>query len=87
MKHLKHEASSMVAGYSAEEISTPHQFQPYGDIFTIKIDGTGLHRLTHGESSCPETECKLAPAGVIISSLAEDNKSVWTRQHWQIKIN
>ncbi|CAL8471581.1 g11123 [Coccomyxa elongata] len=39
--------TSDFAGYSAEEISTPHQFQPYGDIFTINMDGTGLRRLTH----------------------------------------
>ena len=38
-----------VAGYSAEEISTPHQFQPYGDLFAIDTDGTNLRRLTHGK--------------------------------------
>ncbi len=25
----------------------PHQPQPYGDLFAIRIDGTGLLRLTH----------------------------------------
>ncbi len=37
---------SQRAGYSAEEISLPHQFQPYGDLFLIRTDGTGLVRLT-----------------------------------------
>ena len=41
--------TSDFAGYSAEEIALPHQFQPYGDLFSIKIDGTNLQRLTHGE--------------------------------------
>ena len=41
--------TSDFAGYSAEEIALPHQFQPYGDLFTIKIDGTDLQRLTHGK--------------------------------------
>ena len=40
--------TSDFAGYSAEEIALPHQFQPYGDLFSINIDGTDLQRLTHG---------------------------------------
>lgn len=39
--------TSQRAGYSAEEISLPFQFQPYGDLFAIRLDGTGLIRLTH----------------------------------------
>nr|XP_024383837.1 uncharacterized protein LOC112286315 [Physcomitrium patens]PNR61619.1 hypothetical protein PHYPA_000042 [Physcomitrium patens] len=35
------------AGVSAEPISFPHAYQPYGTIFVINIDGTGLTRLTH----------------------------------------
>ena len=35
------------AGYSAEEVALPHQPQPYGDLFAIGTDGTGLVRLTH----------------------------------------
>ena len=41
------------AGYSAEEIALPHQFQPYGDLFAINIDGTDLQRLTHGRCFLP----------------------------------
>jgi Tol biopolymer transport system component len=39
--------TSQRAGLSAEEVSLPHQFQPYGDLFAIRLDGTGLVRLTH----------------------------------------
>jgi Tol biopolymer transport system component len=39
--------TSQRAGYSAEEISLPHQPQPYGDLFAVRVDGTGLLRLTH----------------------------------------
>ncbi|HXG08737.1 MAG TPA: hypothetical protein VNK04_03020 [Gemmataceae bacterium] len=39
--------TSQRAGYSAEEISLPRQPQPYGDLFIIRLDGTGLLRLTH----------------------------------------
>jgi Tol biopolymer transport system component len=39
--------TSQRAGLSAEEISLPHQPQPYGDLFAIRLDGSGLMRLTH----------------------------------------
>ena len=39
--------TSQRAGYSAEEISLPSQPQPYGDLFIVRTDGTGLRRLTH----------------------------------------
>jgi Tol biopolymer transport system component len=39
--------TSRRAGFSAEEISLPHQPQPYGDLFAVQLDGTGLVRLTH----------------------------------------
>ncbi|KAJ7297871.1 hypothetical protein O6H91_Y031900 [Diphasiastrum complanatum] len=38
--------TSDIAGVSAEPISVPHQFQPYGDLFVAKADGTELVRLT-----------------------------------------
>ncbi|KAB2093157.1 hypothetical protein ES319_A02G077700v1 [Gossypium barbadense] len=34
-------------GISAEPISNPHHYQPYGEIFTMKLDGSDLKRLTH----------------------------------------
>ncbi|KAJ7528541.1 hypothetical protein O6H91_15G007500 [Diphasiastrum complanatum] len=39
--------TSDFAGISAEPISVPHQFQPYGEIFIAKTDGTDIQRLTH----------------------------------------
>jgi hypothetical protein len=35
------------AGVSAEPIAFPHAYQPYGTIFVINVDGTGLTRITH----------------------------------------
>ncbi|XP_020263243.1 uncharacterized protein LOC109839225 [Asparagus officinalis] len=39
--------TSDYAAVSAEPISNPHHYQPYGEIFTIKIDGSDIRRLTH----------------------------------------
>ncbi|KVH88570.1 Six-bladed beta-propeller, TolB-like protein [Cynara cardunculus var. scolymus] len=39
--------TSDYAAVSAEPISNPHHYQPYGDIFTMKLDGSELTRLTH----------------------------------------
>src|SRR5206468_2631900 len=39
--------TSKRAGFSAEEISLPRQPQPYGELFAVRVDGTGLVRLTH----------------------------------------
>uniref|UniRef100_A0A803M7A3 Uncharacterized protein n=1 Tax=Chenopodium quinoa TaxID=63459 RepID=A0A803M7A3_CHEQI len=35
-----------MGGVTAEPVSFPNQFQPYGDLFIVKLDGTGLRRLT-----------------------------------------
>jgi Tol biopolymer transport system component len=39
--------TSKRAGFSAEEVSLPNQPQPYGELFAVRLDGTGLIRLTH----------------------------------------
>ena len=39
--------TSQRAGLSAEEVSLPDQPQPYGDLFIVRPDGSGLRRLTH----------------------------------------
>uniref|UniRef100_A0A0C9S6Z3 TSA: Wollemia nobilis Ref_Wollemi_Transcript_10203_2362 transcribed RNA sequence n=1 Tax=Wollemia nobilis TaxID=56998 RepID=A0A0C9S6Z3_9CONI len=39
--------TSDYAGVSAEPISVPHQFQPYGEIFMAKVGGSDVRRLTH----------------------------------------
>jgi hypothetical protein len=48
--------TSQRAGYSAEEITLAHQPQPYGDLFAVRVDGSGLLRLTHNafEEGTPE---------------------------------
>ncbi|GAB4837559.1 hypothetical protein Ancab_002410 [Ancistrocladus abbreviatus] len=35
------------AGISAEPISYPHQYQPYGEVFVANVDGSGIQRMTH----------------------------------------
>ncbi|KAI3464549.1 hypothetical protein Pfo_021212 [Paulownia fortunei] len=54
--------ASDYAGVSAEPISNPHHFQPYGDIFVIKSDGSGIQRLTHNsyEDGTPAWSPKFA---------------------------
>lgn len=39
--------TSDYAAVSAEPISNPHHYQPYGEIFTVNIDGSNVRRLTH----------------------------------------
>lgn len=39
--------TSDYAGVSAEPIAWPHAYQPYGEIFVIDVDGSGLTRMTH----------------------------------------
>ncbi|KFK30736.1 hypothetical protein AALP_AA6G020600 [Arabis alpina] len=35
-----------LGGITAEPVTIPNQFQPYGDLYVVKVDGTGLKRLT-----------------------------------------
>ncbi|PHU13407.1 hypothetical protein BC332_14612 [Capsicum chinense] len=35
-----------LSGVTAEPVSLPNQFQPYGDLYLVKLDGSGLRRLT-----------------------------------------
>lgn len=39
--------TSDYAAVSAEPISNAHHYQPYGEIFVVNLDGSGIHRLTH----------------------------------------
>ncbi|XP_022151682.1 uncharacterized protein LOC111019596 [Momordica charantia] len=38
--------TSNLGGVTVEPVSLPNQFQPYGDLFVVRLDGTGLRRLT-----------------------------------------
>ena len=50
--------------------SLPHQPQPYGDLFAVRLDGTGLIRLTHNgfeegtPAWGPEVDAKASAEGV-----------------------
>ncbi|KAK7407679.1 hypothetical protein VNO78_09690 [Psophocarpus tetragonolobus] len=35
-----------LGGVSADPVGLPNQFQPYGDLYVVRLDGTGLRRLT-----------------------------------------
>ncbi|KAB1202663.1 Protein TolB [Morella rubra] len=35
-----------LGGVTGEPVSWPNQFQPYGDLYVIRLDGSGLRRLT-----------------------------------------
>lgn len=35
-----------LGGVTAEPVSLPNQYQPYGDLYLVKLDGSGLRRLT-----------------------------------------
>ncbi|XP_057484435.1 uncharacterized protein LOC130770846 [Actinidia eriantha] len=35
-----------LGGVTAEPVSIPNQFQPYGDLYVVRLDGSGLRRLT-----------------------------------------
>ncbi|CAH9069526.1 unnamed protein product [Cuscuta epithymum] len=35
-----------LGGVTAEPVSLPNQFQPYGDLYIVRLDGTSLQRLT-----------------------------------------
>jgi Tol biopolymer transport system component len=43
--------ASGYAGTSAEEVSLPRTDEPFGELFAIRADGSGLIRLTHNGSS------------------------------------
>ncbi|GFP93617.1 protein tolb [Phtheirospermum japonicum] len=35
-----------LGGVTAEPVGLPNQFQPYGDLYVVRLDGSGLQRLT-----------------------------------------
>lgn len=48
-----------LGGVTAEPVSWPNQYQPYGDLYLIRLDGTGLRRLTCNgyENGTPAWHC------------------------------
>ncbi|KAM0053914.1 putative transcription factor WD40-like family [Helianthus debilis subsp. tardiflorus] len=35
-----------IGGVTVDPVSVPNQFQPYGDLYVVRLDGSGLRRLT-----------------------------------------
>lgn len=62
----------------AESISMPNQFQPYGDLWICRVDGTGLTRLTHNayENGTPAwvTTCGGSVSGSVSGFPTTDEK-------------
>jgi Tol biopolymer transport system component len=43
--------ASGYAGTSVEAVAWPRTDEPFGELFVLRLDGTGLQRLTHNGSS------------------------------------
>ncbi|XP_031504301.1 uncharacterized protein LOC116266930 [Nymphaea colorata] len=65
--------TSDYAAVSAEPISNPHHYQPYGDIFTIRLDGSGIRRMTHNsyEDGTPTWGSKFIEPYDVVETHAE----------------
>ncbi|KAL2935031.1 Tol-Pal system protein TolB [Bienertia sinuspersici] len=60
-----------MSAVTAEPVSFPNQFQPYGDLFIAKVDGSGLRRLTwNGYENGTPTWHSHQEVGVDIGHLA-----------------
>ncbi|KAM0946362.1 putative transcription factor WD40-like family [Dioscorea sansibarensis] len=76
--------TSDYAGVSAEPVANPHHYQPYGDIFTVAIDGSDIRRLTHNsyEDGTPTwAPISLKPANVP-ENLGAGDKCSFEDCHW-----
>ncbi|KAG8378234.1 hypothetical protein BUALT_Bualt08G0116500 [Buddleja alternifolia] len=76
--------TSDYAGVSAEPISNPHHYQPYGDIFVIKADGSGIQRLTHNsyEDGTPAWSPKSMLSGNVEWPNGGGSKCSFDDCHW-----
>ncbi|PIN24558.1 hypothetical protein CDL12_02705 [Handroanthus impetiginosus] len=54
-----------LGGVTAEAVALPNHFQPYGDLYLVRLDGSGLQRLTWDgyENGTPAWHPKLLPGG------------------------
>ncbi|WVZ66830.1 hypothetical protein U9M48_015997 [Paspalum notatum var. saurae] len=61
-----------LGGVMAEPVSAPNQFQPYGDLYVCRLDGSGLRRLTCNayENGTPAWGPAAASDGLGLESLA-----------------
>ncbi|KAL5993134.1 hypothetical protein ACLOJK_014056 [Asimina triloba] len=72
------------AGVSAEPIANPHHYQPYGDIFVARTDGSRLQRLTHNsyEDGTPAWGPKFMKAIDVMEREAVGPKCQFDDCHW-----
>lgn len=59
-----------LGGVMAEPVSAPNQFQPYGDLYACRLDGSGLRRLTCNAYENGTPAWGPAGAGTGLESLA-----------------
>ncbi|XP_055830429.1 uncharacterized protein LOC129899470 [Solanum dulcamara] len=61
-------------GVTAEPVSLPNQFQPYGDLYLVRLDGSGLRRLTWNgyENGTPAWH----PSDMLMKTAGETERSV-----------
>ncbi|KAG0502642.1 hypothetical protein HPP92_002714 [Vanilla planifolia] len=76
--------TSDLAGVSAEPISIPHQYQPYGDIFTVNIDGSNVRRLTHNsyEDGTPTWSPFFLEPADVVEALPDSARCLFDDCHW-----
>jgi Tol biopolymer transport system component len=76
--------TSDYAGISAEPISNPHHYQPYGDIFTVKLDGSNVRRLTHNsyEDGTPAWAPRFIHPNNVELQRRNDSRCSFEDCHW-----
>ncbi|KAF8082477.1 hypothetical protein N665_0824s0025 [Sinapis alba] len=76
--------TSDYAGISAEPISNPHHYQPYGDIFMVKLDGSNLRRLTHNsyEDGTPAWAPRFISPNDVVLRRKNDSSCAFDDCHW-----
>uniref|UniRef100_A0A0D3FR63 Dipeptidylpeptidase IV N-terminal domain-containing protein n=1 Tax=Oryza barthii TaxID=65489 RepID=A0A0D3FR63_9ORYZ len=76
--------TSDYAAVSAEPVSNPHHYQPYGEIFTVDIDGSNIRRLTHNsfEDGTPSWTPYLLEPRDVGETLQASGRCAFQDCHW-----
>ncbi|KAK1278912.1 hypothetical protein QJS04_geneDACA015824 [Acorus gramineus] len=72
---------------SAEPVSLPNHFQPYGDLFVVRLDGTGLRRITCNayENGTPTWHTVIGEPDIGSLSLGDDADEVGEKLRGQFQ--